>query len=118
MKLSRVDGSSGATLWPVIATNRPPSARRAKAERTWRIAASAKRPLTKGEAEKGGFISTTLGRIAASRPYSADGEPGFSGTNLTLGSSGNGILSLPASHASKVSIWPESPEPSYSTVTR
>ena len=33
----------------------------------WRIAASAKRPSTLGEAEKGGFISTTLGRIAGSR---------------------------------------------------
>ena len=51
----------------MIATRRPPSARRASAEETWRNAASATRPSTCAATENGGFISTTLGRTVLSR---------------------------------------------------
>ena len=60
-------GLSGAKFAPVMATRRPPSARRARAERTWRRMVSAMRRSTWAIAENGGFISTTLGRTPAPR---------------------------------------------------
>jgi hypothetical protein len=66
-KASVQAGLSGAKLDPVIATRRPPSRSRARAEVTWRSAASAMRRSTFAIAEKGGFIRTTLGAILASR---------------------------------------------------
>ncbi len=66
-KASGHTGLSGAQLAPVIATSRPPSARRASAEATWRRAASAMRRSTFASAENGGFMSTTLGTTPASR---------------------------------------------------
>ena len=52
---------------PVIATSRPPSGSRASAEAICRKAASAMRRSTLATAENGGFISTTLGMMPASR---------------------------------------------------
>jgi hypothetical protein len=56
---------SGAKFEPVMATRRPPWQSRAKAEAIWRSTASAMRRSTFANAEKGGFITTTLGVIAA-----------------------------------------------------
>ena len=64
---SRQTGLSGAQFAPVIATRRPPSASRASADEMWRNAASAMRRSTLATAENGGFISTTLGVMPASR---------------------------------------------------
>ena len=50
-----------------MATRRPPSARRASADDTWRSAASVRRRSTLASAENGGFISTTVGVTPASR---------------------------------------------------
>ena len=52
---------------PVIATRRPPSGSRAKADAMCRKAASAMRRSTLATAENGGFISTTLGMMPVSR---------------------------------------------------
>jgi len=67
MKASRQTGLSGEQLAPVIATKRPPSGSRARADAMCRKAASAMRRSTLAMAEKGGFISTTLGVTPASR---------------------------------------------------
>src|SRR4051812_3281208 len=50
-----------------MATNRPPSARRASAEATCFTTAPATRPSMLGDTENGGFINTTLGRTPAGR---------------------------------------------------
>ena len=60
-------GLSGAKLAPVMVTSRPPGARRASAEATWRKAASRMRPSTWAMTENGGFISTTVGTRQGSR---------------------------------------------------
>ena len=67
MKASRQTGLSGEQLAPVIATSRPPSGSRAKADAICRKAASAMRRSTLATAENGGFISTTLGVMPVSR---------------------------------------------------
>ena len=50
-----------------MATSRPPGQSLASAEAIWRCAASGMARSTWASAEKGGFISTTVGAIAASR---------------------------------------------------
>ena len=66
-KVSAQAGASGAKPAPVMATNRPPGARRASAERRCRAVASVLRASTFATAENGGFIRMTLGRRSASR---------------------------------------------------
>ena len=66
-KASRQFEFSGERLAPVMATRRPPSASRARADEMCRSAASATRSLTWAATEKGGFINTTVGRTAGSR---------------------------------------------------
>src|SRR3546814_10603788 len=60
-KASLQAGLSGAQLAPVIATKRPPGARRARAEAIWRSAASFIIRSTWATAENGGFIRATMG---------------------------------------------------------
>ena len=61
VKVSAQAGASGAKLAPVMATSRPPGARRASAERRCRAVASVLRSSTLATAENGGFIRMTLG---------------------------------------------------------
>ncbi len=62
---SRHAGISGEQFAPVIATSRPPGSSRAKAEAIWRRAASFILWSTWATAENGGFIRTTVGRMAS-----------------------------------------------------